>query len=110
VQVDAGVSAVQLFDSWVGALPRRTTARTSSRTAPGCWPPVADVPRIHFGVGTGELLHDMGSEDLRDLPGPGERPPRPRPRDARGHHVTLADVATVERPPAWTGGKMMARR
>jgi uroporphyrinogen decarboxylase len=21
---------------------------------------VADVPRIHFGVGTGELLHDMG--------------------------------------------------
>ena len=22
---------------------------------------VADVPRIHFGVGTGELLHDMGA-------------------------------------------------
>ncbi len=60
VQIDAGASAVQLFDSWVGALPaadyRRFVAPHSARVLAG----VADVPRIHFGVGTGELLRDMG--------------------------------------------------
>ena len=60
VQVDAGASAVQLFDSWVGALPaadyRRVIAPHSARVLAA----LADVPRIHFGVGTGELLHDMG--------------------------------------------------
>ncbi|MDP9182107.1 MAG: uroporphyrinogen decarboxylase [Actinomycetota bacterium] len=61
VQIDAGASAVQLFDSWVGALPvqdyRRFVAPYSARILAG----VADVPRIHFGVGTGELLQDMGA-------------------------------------------------
>jgi uroporphyrinogen decarboxylase len=60
VQIDAGASAVQLFDSWVGALPatqyRALVQPHSARVLAG----VADVPRIHFGVGTGELLHDMG--------------------------------------------------
>lgn len=60
LQIDAGASAVQLFDSWVGALPaedyRRFVQPHSARILAG----VADVPRIHFGVGTGELLHDMG--------------------------------------------------
>ena len=60
VQVDAGASAVQLFDSWVGALPaadyRAFVAPHSARVLAA----VADVPRIHFGVGTGELLADMG--------------------------------------------------
>jgi uroporphyrinogen decarboxylase len=61
VQIDAGASAVQLFDSWVGALPaadyRGLVQPHSARVLAG----VADVPRIHFGVGTGELLHDLGS-------------------------------------------------
>ncbi len=61
VQVDAGASAVQLFDSWVGALSardyRELVAPHSARVLGG----VADVPRIHFGVGTGELLQDMGA-------------------------------------------------
>jgi uroporphyrinogen decarboxylase len=61
VQIDAGASAVQLFDSWVGALPaedyRTYVQPHSARILAG----VADVPRIHFGVGTGELLHDMGA-------------------------------------------------
>ncbi|MCU1591184.1 MAG: hemE [Frankiales bacterium] len=60
VQIDAGASAVQLFDSWVGALPaadyRTFVQPHSARVLAG----VADVPRIHFGVGTGELLHAMG--------------------------------------------------
>lgn len=61
VQIEAGASAVQLFDSWVGALPaqdyRSYVLPHSARVLAG----VADVPRIHFGVGTGELLHDMGA-------------------------------------------------
>jgi uroporphyrinogen decarboxylase len=58
VQVEAGVSAVQLFDSWAGivspddyrqhVLPYSTRVFTALK--------VYQVPRIHFGVGTGELL------------------------------------------------------
>ncbi len=61
VQLDAGVDAVQLFDSWAGALSavdyRAFVAAHSARV----FAEVAEygVPRIHFGVGTGELLHDM---------------------------------------------------
>jgi uroporphyrinogen decarboxylase len=56
VQVDAGVSAVQLFDSWVGALSAadyRAAVLPHSRAVLSAVP---EVPRIHFGVGTGELL------------------------------------------------------
>nr|WP_299036703.1 uroporphyrinogen decarboxylase [uncultured Pseudokineococcus sp.] len=61
VQVEAGAGAVQLFDSWVGALPladyRRYVLPHSTAVLEG----VADlgVPRIHFGTGTGELLGAM---------------------------------------------------
>jgi uroporphyrinogen decarboxylase len=60
-QVDAGASAVQLFDSWAGALNpedyREHVLPASKRIFRG----LADlgVPRIHFGVGTGELLSLM---------------------------------------------------
>ncbi len=62
VQVDAGASAVQLFDSWVGALP---VADYRELVMPHSAAVLAsledlDVPRIHFGVGTGELLGLMG--------------------------------------------------
>ncbi len=60
VQVDAGASAVQLFDSWVGALPAADYRRSVQPHSARVLAAVADVPRIHFGVGTGELLHDMG--------------------------------------------------
>ena len=61
-QVEAGVDAVQLFDSWAGALSLRDY-RTyvlphSARVLAGL--AGAGVPRIHFGVGTGELLGAMG--------------------------------------------------
>ena len=60
-QVLAGAGAVQLFDSWAGALaPEDYAAHVlpySSRIFEG----LVDlgVPRIHFGVGTGELLELM---------------------------------------------------
>jgi uroporphyrinogen decarboxylase len=62
VQVAAGASAVQLFDSWVGAVSpddyRTYVLPHSGRILAA----LADtgVPRIHFGVGTGELLGVMG--------------------------------------------------
>jgi uroporphyrinogen decarboxylase len=60
-QIGAGASAVQLFDSWAGALApdayRRCVMPATAKVLAG----VADlgVPRIHFGVGTGELLGAM---------------------------------------------------
>ncbi len=60
-QVLAGASAVQLFDSWVGALPARDYREYVQPHSAKVLAAVADldVPRIHFGVGTGELLVDM---------------------------------------------------
>ena len=60
LQIDAGASAVQLFDSWVGALPATDYRQFVQPHSARILAAVADVPRIHFGVGTGELLHDMG--------------------------------------------------
>ena len=58
VQVEAGASAVQLFDSWVGAVSpedyRQAVLPHTQRIFAALEP--AGVPRIHFGVGTGELL------------------------------------------------------
>jgi uroporphyrinogen decarboxylase len=62
VQVAAGVSAIQLFDSWAGALSeadyRRHVLPHSARVLGGL--AEAGVPRIHFGVGTAVLLQAMG--------------------------------------------------
>ncbi len=58
VQVAAGASAVQLFDSWAGALTpedyREHVMPYSARVLAAAGE--LDVPRIHFGVGTGNLL------------------------------------------------------
>ncbi|MEV6844000.1 uroporphyrinogen decarboxylase [Actinoplanes sp. NPDC051411] len=62
IQVAAGVSAVQLFDSWAGALSeadyRHYVMPHSAKVLGGMAD--AGVPRIHFGVGTGVLLGAMG--------------------------------------------------
>ena len=60
-QIEAGVDAVQIFDSWVGALNARDyrefimphTTRIFERIAP------LGVPTIHFGVGTGAILPEI---------------------------------------------------
>ncbi|GAA3259954.1 uroporphyrinogen decarboxylase [Nonomuraea helvata] len=60
IQIAAGASAVQLFDSWVGAVApadyREFILPHTRRIFEG----LPDVPRIHFGVGTGELLGVLG--------------------------------------------------
>ena len=60
-QVAAGASAVQLFDSWAGFLSKADYRRHVLPHSRETLAALADedVPRIHFGVGTGELLVDM---------------------------------------------------
>jgi uroporphyrinogen decarboxylase len=63
VQVEAGASAVQLFDSWAGAM---SPADYEQYVMPYSAAVLSEagslgVPRIHFGVGTGELLGLMGA-------------------------------------------------
>ncbi len=60
LQVDAGASAVQLFDSWAGTLSAADYATYVQPHSARVLSAVADVPRIHFGVGTGEILPLMG--------------------------------------------------
>jgi uroporphyrinogen decarboxylase len=57
-QVAAGAQAVQLFDSWAGALSPADYRRFVMPASAKVFAAVADlgVPRIHFGVNTGELL------------------------------------------------------
>ena len=57
-QIDAGASAIQLFDSWAGALSPPVYERCVLPWSRRVFEGVADtgVPRIHFGVGTGEIL------------------------------------------------------
>ncbi|HVF76623.1 MAG TPA: uroporphyrinogen decarboxylase [Acidimicrobiales bacterium] len=62
-QIDAGASAIQLFDSWAGALSPRDYAEYVLPASRRIFEGLADtgVPRLHFGVGTGELLGLMAS-------------------------------------------------
>ncbi len=61
-QIEAGVSAVQLFDSWAGSLSAADYAAYAMPHSATVLDAVAGagVPRIHFGVGTSELLPLMG--------------------------------------------------
>ena len=62
-QIEAGASAAQLFDSWVGSLSEQQYVR---RVLPHSKRALAhlrglDVPKVHFGVGSGPLLRAMHS-------------------------------------------------
>ena len=60
-QILAGASAVQLFDSWAGGLSLADYRRFVARHSAAVLDQVSDlpVPRVHFGVNTGELLAAM---------------------------------------------------
>ncbi|MEP9381783.1 uroporphyrinogen decarboxylase [Nocardioides sp. KR10-350] len=62
VQVAAGASAVQLFDSWAGALTPQDYERFVMPHSARVLARVGElgVPRIHFGVNSGFLLPLMG--------------------------------------------------
>ncbi len=60
-QVEAGVQAIQLFDSWVGGLSPYDYERSVAPHVRRLFQRLAalDVPTIHFGTGTAGLLHSM---------------------------------------------------
>ncbi len=62
VQVQAGASAVQLFDSWAGIVSPEDYQRSVLPFSRRIFTALASagVPAIHFGVGTGELLGLLG--------------------------------------------------
>ena len=66
MQVEAGIDAMQLFDSWAGFLTERDYREFVLPYSTEILESVAgEIPRIHFGVTTGELLGAMseaGSE------------------------------------------------
>jgi uroporphyrinogen decarboxylase len=86
-QVEAGAQALQLFDSWAGALGRVDYREFALPHTKRIFDAVADagVPLIHFGVGTTAILADLaeagghvvgvdwrqGLDDAWDVLGPG---------------------------------------
>ncbi len=89
-QVAAGASAVQLFDSWAGILSKEDYDRFALPASYKVLRALADldVPRIHFGVGTGELLQLMGVAGA-DVVGVDWRVTLCDARDRVGMHRTL---------------------
>ena len=60
-QIEAGVDAVQVFDSWVGALNARDYREFILPHTKRIFESLRKhtVPTIHFGVGTGSILHEL---------------------------------------------------
>ncbi len=89
-QVDCGAGAIQLFDSWAGALSRADYERHVLPATRRVLEGLADleVPRIHFGVGTGELL-DLMADAGAEVVGVDWRVPLDRARQRVGPEVVL---------------------
>jgi uroporphyrinogen decarboxylase len=87
-QIEAGASAIQLFDSWAGSLSR---ADFLSLIAPHSLAAVTghDVPVIHFGVGTGPFLADMRLGGAADAVGVDWRVPLDEAARLVGDATTL---------------------
>ena len=108
-QVGAGASAIQLFDSWAGQLSpddyRDHVFPWVERIFHGLAD--LDVPRIHFGVGTGELLPQMRAVGA-DVVGVDWRVPLDAARERVGEDAVLQgnlDPAACLAPFAAVAGK-----
>jgi len=89
-QAEAGCAALQLFDSWVGALDPHSFRKQVLPATSRVLEETADlgVPRIVFGVGTGELLAHF-AEAGADVVGVDWRVPLSRARNRVGPRVAL---------------------
>ncbi len=89
-QIDAGASAIQIFDSWVGALDPDTYRRYAMPATQAVLERIKDrdVPRIIFGVSTGELLTCF-AEAGADVVGVDWRVPLDLARDRVGPHIAV---------------------
>jgi uroporphyrinogen decarboxylase len=90
VQVEAGASAVQLFDSWAGALDPSDYEHLVLPASARVFDSIADlgVPGIHFGVDTGELLPLMADAGA-DVIGVDWRVPLDAARERLGPEVAV---------------------
>ena len=89
-QIDAGASAIQLFDSWVGALGPREYEAHVLPAVERIFAGLAGlgVPRIYFGINTSELLALMARSGA-DVIGVDWRVPLSDARRRVGEHVAL---------------------
>ncbi len=89
-QVEAGASAIQLFDSWAGILRPEHYRQWVAPHSAKIMAAMADlnVPRFHFGVNTGELLDQMADVGA-DVVGVDWRTPLTVARRRTGGRVAL---------------------
>jgi uroporphyrinogen decarboxylase len=102
-QVGAGADAVQLFDSWVGALDPDDYARYVQPYTRRIFASLAplDVPAIHFGVGTATLLPSLRGDGATVI-GLDWRVPLDEGWATVGHHLAVQgnlDPAALFAPP-----------
>ena len=104
-QVGAGASAVQIFESWGGALSPADYRRYVLPALQGILTGLAalDVPRIVFGVGTGELLSTFAQAGA-DVVGVDWRVPLDVARSRVGTERQRSK-ATSTRRHAWPRGR-----
>lgn len=89
-QVDAGAEMIQLFDSWAGSLRPEHYREYVQPHSAKVLAAMADlgVPRIHFGINTGELLPDIADAGA-EVVGVDWRTPLPVARERTGGRVAL---------------------
>ncbi len=89
-QVEAGVQAVQIFDSWAGSLSDRTYREAVLPVSKRLFAEIEDlgVPRIHFAVNAGHLMEAM-AEAGSDAMGVDWRTPLTEARERLGEGVAL---------------------
>ncbi len=89
-QVQAGASAIQVFDSWIGSLSAEQYERHVLEVVANLFEGLAElgVPRVYFGVGTGHLL-ELLAQAGADVIGVDWRVPLDQARARIPEHVAL---------------------